>query len=165
MDCVSCRFFQVLVATVFTGQQGPQACPYLKQEPGFQIVSKMLREKERSCVKDILQMVPETDVRNLAQTVTQNLVRTTTLEGKCSALWKYLSECVNLQNTLSTEQTTGSRVHVERKKNSSPAGTEIACILWNLQVGCHVHKKCSHVSVLSQNSQIYYFLVSTNSMH
>jgi hypothetical protein len=80
----------------------------------------MLSEKERSCVKDILQMVPETDVRNLAQTVTQNLVRTTTLEGKCNALRKYLSECVNLQNTLSTEQTTGSRVHVERKKKTVP---------------------------------------------
>jgi len=78
----------------------------------------MLHEKERKGIKDILKLMPVEEVHMLAQTVTSNMIITTTVEGKRNALRKYLSGCVNLQNMLSTEQTTGSRVH--RKKLTVP---------------------------------------------
>jgi hypothetical protein len=42
----------------------------------------MLNEKEKKGVKDILKLMPEEEVHMLAQTVTSNLIITTTLEGK-----------------------------------------------------------------------------------
>jgi hypothetical protein len=41
----------------------------------------MLHEKEKNCVKDVLKSVPE-EVHLLAQTVTNHLIVTTTVEGK-----------------------------------------------------------------------------------
>jgi hypothetical protein len=42
----------------------------------------MLREKEKKGVKDVLKLMPEDEVRMLAQTVTSNMIITTTVEGK-----------------------------------------------------------------------------------
>jgi hypothetical protein len=42
----------------------------------------MLHEKEKRCVKNFLKLMPAQDVYVLAQTVTNNLIITTTSEGK-----------------------------------------------------------------------------------
>jgi hypothetical protein len=42
----------------------------------------MLLEKEKKGVKDVLKLMPEDDVHLLAQTVTSNMIVTTTVEGK-----------------------------------------------------------------------------------
>jgi len=42
---------------------------------------RMLHEKEKKGVKDILKLMPEQEVHMLAQTVTSNLIITTTVEG------------------------------------------------------------------------------------
>jgi hypothetical protein len=61
-----------------------------------------------------LKLMPEDDVHLLAQTVTSNMIVTTTVEGKWNALRKYLSGCVNLQYILSNERTKESKVHCEK---------------------------------------------------
>jgi hypothetical protein len=60
--------------------------------------------------------MPAEELQKLAQTVTNNLLVTTTVQGRWNVVWKYLSRCVKWQNMLSTEQTTCSRVHLEKKK-------------------------------------------------
>jgi hypothetical protein len=46
----------------------------------------MLHDKEKSGLKDVLKLMPEKEVHLLAQTVTNNLIVTTTVEGKLNAL-------------------------------------------------------------------------------
>jgi hypothetical protein len=41
----------------------------------------MFHEKEKKGVKDVLKLMSEEEVRMLAQTVTNNLIITTTVEG------------------------------------------------------------------------------------
>jgi cytidylate kinase len=43
---------------------------------------RMLSEKEKSCLKDVLQSIPKEEVNLLVQTVTSNVTVTTTVEGK-----------------------------------------------------------------------------------
>jgi hypothetical protein len=61
-----------------------------------------------------LKLMLEQEVHMLARTVTSNMIVTTTVEGKWNALRNYLSGCVNLQNILSNERTTGNKVHLEK---------------------------------------------------
>jgi len=42
----------------------------------------MLHEKEKKGIKDVLKLMPEEEVRMLAHTVTNNMIITTTVEGK-----------------------------------------------------------------------------------
>jgi hypothetical protein len=42
----------------------------------------MLHEKEKKGVTDVLKLMPKEEVHMLAQTVTSNLIVTTTVEGK-----------------------------------------------------------------------------------
>jgi hypothetical protein len=46
----------------------------------------MLHDKEKTGLKDVLKLMPEEEVQLLAQTVTSNLIITTTVEGKLNAL-------------------------------------------------------------------------------
>jgi hypothetical protein len=52
----------------------------------------MLHEKEKDCIKAVLKFMPAEEVHVLAQAVTNNVIVTTTLEGKRNALRKYLSD-------------------------------------------------------------------------
>jgi hypothetical protein len=46
----------------------------------------MLHDEEKKCLKDVLKLMPEEEVHLLAQTVTNNMIVTTTVEGKLDAL-------------------------------------------------------------------------------
>ena len=113
----------------------------------------MLHEKEKKGIKDILKLMPEEEVHMLAQTVTSNLIITTTVEGKRNALRKYFSVCVNLQDILSTEQTTGSRVR--RKKLTVPQLVKKFPAFYGTGRLVAMFKQPSHITALSQNNPFY----------
>jgi hypothetical protein len=58
----------------------------------------------------------------------------------------YLSGCVNLQNILNTEQTTGIRVHLD-KRTVPQLVKKFPAFYGTPQVGCPVQKKHSHMSL------------------
>jgi len=80
----------------------------------------MMNEKEKICVKGVLELMQEEEVRNLAQTVTNNLIVIENSEGKLNVLRKFLSGCVNLENAIRTEKLQG--VGSIMKKNRPAAG-------------------------------------------
>lgn len=115
---------------------------------------RMLHENEKNGIKDILKLMPEEEVHMLAQTVTSNMIITTTVEGKRNVLRKYFCGCVNLQNMLSTEQTTGSRVH--RKKLTVPQlGKKFPAFYGTARLVACSQESLLHVSAQSQNNPFY----------
>ena len=49
----------------------------------FKFCVKMLSDKEKENIKDFLQLLPDIELKSLAMTITQNIIKFETAQGNC----------------------------------------------------------------------------------